>query len=254
MPEDEEEDTDTKLAVLASLLEPATYPLEELLEALNESGGDVSKAAEGILLPRVKSAGKRKAGTSLESWLGKKRAGEDIIVKTPNIKPNGSGDGTKDSKSVNLLDHLKQPTPSEKTKNVPRPAVHLSNQSAIDSNRLPLSIIQTPLSPQFASALYLAMMEESEIWERNKFYLAGKWVESPHTVCHYARDPPSQSTSENVEEKEKEVELLEGKEGKKATYMWSGQEIAASRVRPQSPRWSSLTHSSIRHYLDKRQK
>ena len=226
MPEEEEEDTDTKLAILSSLLEPATYPLEELLEALNESGGDVSKAAEGILLPRVKSAGKRKAGTSLESWLGKKRAGDDTIVTSPTVKTNA----TKEGKVVNLLDHLKQPTPSEKTKNIPRPAVHLPNQSAINSHRLPLSILQSPLSPQFASALYLTMMEESETWERNKFYLAGKWVESPHTVCHYARDPPSQSTSENVEEKEKDVDLLECKEGKKATYMWSGQEIAASRV------------------------
>lgn len=226
MPEEEEEDTDTKLAILSSLLEPATYPLEELLEALNESGGDVSQAAEGILLPRVKSAGKRKAGTSLESWLGKKRAGDDTKVTSPNVKTNA----TKEGKAVNLLDHLKQPTSSEKTKSIPRPAVHLPNQSAIDSHRLPLSILQSPLSPQFASALYLTMMEESETWERNKFYLAGKWVESPHTVCHYARDPPSQTTAENVEEKEKDIELLKGKEGKKATYMWSGQEVAASRV------------------------
>ena len=226
--EEEEEDTDTKLAILSSLLEPATYPLEELLEALNESGGDVSKAAEGILLPRVKSAGKRKAGSSLESWLGNRRVpvspSRNVDTAT-NIKADSTA--TK-KEGVNLLDHLKQPAP-ERTKATPRPPVTLPNQTTIDSHNIPLSILKSPLSPSFASALYLAMMEESNTWERNRFYLAGKWVESPHTVCHYSRDPAATGTTEAVEKGE---EVLEGKEGKKATYMWSGQEIAASRVSP----------------------
>jgi len=228
----EEEDTDTKLAILSSLLEPASYPLEELLDALQESHGDVGKAAEELLLPRVRGAGKRKAGTSLESWLGKKRAP---------ICPSGKVDTAASIKTdlnqikregVNLLDHLKQPT-SERTKAIPRPPVHLPNQSAIDSHDIPLSILKSPLSPSFASALYLAMMEESETWERNRFYLAGKWVESPHTVCHYSRNPAATGTTEAVEKGE---EVLDGKEGKKATYMWSGQEIAASRVSPLTQR------------------
>jgi len=213
----EEEDTDTKLAILASLLEPATYPFEDLLEALQGSDGNVGQAAEAILLPRVKSAGKRKAGTSLESWLGKKRA--------PPVNDDPPKVTTSRKEGVNLSDHLKQPT--EKPKSVPRPPIHLAFQSAIDAHDLPLSILRSPLSPSFASALYLAMMEESETWDRNRFYLAGKWVESPHTVCHYSRDPAATGTTEAVEKGE---EVLDGKEGQKATYMWSGQEIAASRV------------------------
>jgi hypothetical protein len=226
----EEEDTDTKLAILSSLLEPASYPLEQLLDALQEYNGDVGKAAEGILLPRVKGAGKRKAGTSLESWLGKKRVPispsgrlDTTTIKNETIAPKKDG--------VNLLDHLKQPT-TERTKAIPRPPVYLPNQSAIDSNNIPLSILKSPLSPSFASALYIAMMEESNTWDRNRFYLAGKWVESPHTVCHYSRNPAATGTTEAVEKGE---EVLDGKEGKKATYMWSGQEIAASRVSPPGP-------------------
>ena len=225
----EEEDTDTKLAILSSLLEPATYPLEELLDALQESHGDVGKAAELLLLPRVRGAGKRKAGTSLESWLGKKRAPISPTVKTDTTTSLKAEPVKREG--VNLLDHLKQPT-SERTKAIPRPPVHLPNQSAIDSHNIPLSILKSPLSPSFASALYLAMMEESETWERNRFYLAGKWVESPHTVCHYSRNPAATGTTEAVEKGE---EVLDGKEGKKATYMWSGQEIAASRVSSQRP-------------------
>jgi hypothetical protein len=247
MSEDQEEvDTDTKLAILASLLEPASYPLADLLEALQAAGGDVAQAAEAVLLPRVQKAGKRKAGSSLQSWLGKKHTSspssitfrnEEARASSPSSPPHKDVQGndwnidTKPKPSpVNLMNVLKHPTTPEKAKNVPRPAVHLPNQRAIDVHSLPLTLLQSPLSPAMASALYLTMMEESETWERNKFYLAGKWVESPHTVCHYARDPPPTPSDVKEGEGSKEVELLEGKEGKKATYMWSGQEIAASRV------------------------
>lgn len=248
--DDQDEDTDTKLAMLASLLEPASFRTEDLLESLQDSEGDVAKAAEGLLLPRVRSAGKRKSGTSLQGWLGKKRAPDNagstslrppLHANSKSVKSESSRcsdpvdtqtqhetrleDGyTKSERPpVDLLSVLKQPATSDKSKNPPRPALHLSNQSAIDSHKLPLTLLQSPLSASFASALYLTMMEESETWERNRFYLAGKWVQSPHTVCHYSRDPPSAE--------EQGIELLQGKEeGKKATYMWSGQEIAPSRV------------------------
>lgn len=232
-------DTDTKLAILASLLEPASYPLDDLLEALQSSDGDVARAAETVLLPRVQKAGKRKAGSSLESWLGKKHTScssgntarpEAAPFPTPSTPPPDSrtegGAGTRAKPkptTVNLMNVLKHPTTPEKAKNAPRPAIHLTNQRAIDAHSLPLTLLQSPLSPAMASALYLTMMEESETWERNKFYLAGKWVESPHTVCHYSRDPPPAF-------EESGAELLDRKEGKKATYMWSGQEIATSRV------------------------
>jgi hypothetical protein len=246
---DEQEDdidTDTKLAILASLLEPATYPLDELLEALQSSAGKISQAAEALLLPRVKGAGKRKAGTSLQSWLGKKRATDstdhDIPPATPppvlakevwnesKTGPSTVAGTSARPRPVNLLDILKHPTTPEKAKNLPRPPVILHNQSAIDNHSIPLTLLQSPLSPAFASALYLTMMEESVTWERNKFYLAGKWVESPHTVCHYSKDPPPASATGPGTDKGKDIELLEGKEGRKATYMWSGQEISPGRV------------------------
>lgn len=221
--EADEVDTDTKLAMLASLLEPASYPTDELLEALQGADGDVAKAAEALLLPRVKSAGKRKAGTSLESWLGGKKRHENVA--SPRLAPTPT-EPTQRKPAVDLLSILKQPADmaaaGDKVKNAPRPALHLPDQSAIDSHRLPLTLLRSPLSPALASALYLTMMDESETWERNRFYLAGKWVESPHTVCHYARDPPTME--------EKDIETLQGKEGKKATYMWSGQEIPSARV------------------------
>lgn len=233
--DDDDQDTDTKMAILASLLEPATFPAEELLDTIQQCQGDVAKAAEALLLPRVKSAGKRKAGSSLESWLGKRSSSSSKPQRVntapetpPDIgRPSAASAGAIKEKAskppVNLLSVLKQPTTPEKVKNAPRPALHLPNQASIDSHQLPLTLLRSPLSPALASALYLTMMEESETWDRNRFYLAGKWVESPHTVCHYSRDPPIV---------EQEVELLDGKGGRKATYMWSGQEISPPRVGP----------------------
>lgn len=263
--DEDDADTDTKLAMLASLLEPASFPIEDLLDALQASKGDVAKSAEVLLLPRVKSAEKRKAGTSLQSWLGKKQAPTPIHFPSRTREPQATAfhdelqavtdqntrstmatttttTSTKtknDKPPVDLLSVLKQPTTPEKPKIVPRPALHLPNQSAINSHKLPLTLLQSPLSPSFASALYLTMMDESQTWERNRFYLAGKWVESPHTVCHYARDPPSADEHEREQEVEVPVPVpvpmldgKQGKEGKKAMYMWSGQEIESSRVCP----------------------
>lgn len=264
-------DTDTKLALLASLLEPATYPLEELLDALQARQGDIGRAAEDLLLPRVKSAGKRKAGTSLESWLGRKR-GPSLAPNEPEhvLDIDGLSDDDKTSKkreastkpttTTDLMSLLRQPTSPVKPKNPPRPPIPLPSQAAINKHSLPLTILRSPISPALASALYLTMMEESETWDRNRFYLAGKWVESPHTACHYARegrhdgtagtdlasperiaatgdvpgdrqnDPGGQGDLVGVKAFVDDAESLEGKNGKKATYMWSGQEISPPRV------------------------
>ena len=184
-------DTDTQLAILASLLEPASYSVEDLLDALTDAKGDVTRAAERLLLPRIKSSGKRKAGTSLESWLGRKNGKrvEEPVTPTKAVSPSKTAmPGSPMKKpAVDLLSVLQQPE-SAKIRAGPLPAVLLSTQAAINKHGLPLTIHRSPLSPAFASALYLALMEESEKWERHRWFLAGKWVESPHTMTSYARE------------------------------------------------------------------
>ena len=216
------DDNDAKIALLASLLEPATYPISEYLEALTGAHGDVALAAEALLLPRIQSAGKRKAGSTLESWLGKKRG-----VATESVEDNQASDieknvavSTSPSKgkpSSDLLAMFRQSSPSKtKAKTIPQPALLLTSQAAIDRHKLPVTLAQSPLSPALASALYLAMMDESETWDRNRFYLAGKWVESPHTTTVYAREGGGYG------------ERL-GAEGQ-ARYFYSGTELGTPNV------------------------
>jgi hypothetical protein len=206
-------DTDTKLALLASLLEPATFPGEAYIEALTEACGDVGRAAEALLLPRVKSSGKRKAGTSLESWLSKKVVKDEIIKQESKAEERSRQ--REHEAPGNLLSMLKQPItpPKTKPKAAPQPALNLTSQSAIDRHNLPLTLLGSPLSPSFASALYIAMMEESSSWERHQWYLAGRWVESPHLMSGYRREGGGFGDPED-----------------KAKYYYSGSELPKPNV------------------------
>ena len=239
---------DEQLALLASILEPTSYPLAKLSEALKNAKGDVGVAAEALLLSETATSGSgpssglggstltnwpghghghakkskeigalKNGRGSLGSWLkvnGSKGESDSVISNgVPREKkrklddatatrwdcPRGKTDDRSTPKSldqtrntskvapVNLLSILKQPITSSVPRSIPQKALHLTSQSAIDAHNLPLSFLQSPLSPSLASALYLTMMRESEAWEKHKWYLAGKWVESPHLMSGYRR-------------------------------------------------------------------
>ena len=229
------EDGDTKVALLVSLLEPATYPISEYLDALVAANGDVAKAAEALLLPRVKSVGKRKAGTSIDSWLGRK-TGKTLLEDAhhsdaPVVVSRLPASPSKAGSPVDLLSLLRQSSPTKplKTKSLPQPALLLTSQASIESNNIPITLLQSPLSPRLASALYLALMEESEQWERNRWFLAGKWVESPHTSTVYARKGGGYGEPEG---EESDIGNGEEKEtgNHKSRYYYSGTELGAPKV------------------------
>lgn len=212
---------DDKIAQLINLLDPSTYPISDYVEALACAEGDVAKAAEEMLLPRIRSLGKRKAGTGLEAWLGKKRsmkADDQLLEKQPRETdprtPEPDGSPSK-PKSIDLMSVLRQPTGTSpiKAKTLPQPALHLTTQSAIDAHHLPLTILQSPLSPSLASALYLALMKESESWPRHQWYLAGNWVESPHLMTSYARQGGGHGDMEGI-----------------SKYYYSGTELSSPTV------------------------
>ncbi|KAK4685664.1 hypothetical protein P7C73_g4482, partial [Tremellales sp. Uapishka_1] len=214
-----EVDTDTKVALLASLLGPSTFPYARYLEALTRSGGNVEKAAEGLLLLDVEDKGKDRGkrsneGGSLDGWLGKRTRGEP----DPSDRKAATPSPSKPKPSINLSALLRPPPSpiSVKPKNPPQPALRLSTQSGLDSHNLPLTILDSPLSSAQASALYLTMMDESARWETNKWYLAGRWVESPHTTTVYKNPDGGYGDSEN-----------------KSRYFYSGTELGTPADYPE---------------------
>lgn len=217
---EEELDTETKLVLLASLVHPLTLP-PQALEVLASVDGDVAKAAERLLLPNPETSRKRKAGSSLQGWLGRpsdnkkavkakrkqeaestdrhltvsaaggsKISGTSTITINEDKQRDDTISETAPPKSVtNAFEILgRAPSSPVKQKVGPQPAIHLSSQASIDSHSLPLTLINQFLSPSLASALYLIMMEESNSWGANRFYIAGKAAKSPHTTGFYRKE------------------------------------------------------------------
>ena len=82
-------------------------------------------------------------------------------------------------------------------------------------------------------------MDESDKWERNRWYLAGKWVESPHTTTVYARkgggygerDEGEYAAGETETSRSERRQDGAGQEGAQARYFYSGTELGTPQVR-----------------------
>lgn len=204
------EDRDGKIASLVALLEPAIYPIDDYIAALDAAGGDVGSAAERLLLGDV-GASKRKADASLSSWLGQKVAkrkptrtftNEDegpslaggqvwtpVDRKTKTVPVDTKGTPAPDKTVRDAFELMRSSASTSSAKpgrSAPLPVLRLANQAAIDAHALPLTLLPSPLPAPLASALFLLMMHESEKWPQHKWYLAGKWVEAPHLATGYA--------------------------------------------------------------------
>ena len=225
---------------LAQLLLPAKYAKEQLRQALERADHDVTRAAEILLLgigsskrkdlggwlkPQpegIKKKRKRSSGSSARSGALKSsddtttHGVEDLIVlssddeedcivlgeeKRPNKVPTSPQKSVPQSGKVLSLATLQQ-APSPVKRNIARPPVVLTTASAISST-LPCSFVPSPLSAEFATALYLSLVKESQTEEiisedaegnkaitqagfrRHKWFLNGREVVSPHTSGYY---------------------------------------------------------------------
>ena len=79
----------------------------------------------------------------------------------------------------------------------PRPAAALpplllSRPEQI-AQHTPCSLHFGILPTALAERLYRVMLAESKAWERNRWYLADRHVESPHTTAFYSTDPEADS-------------------------------------------------------------
>lgn len=214
---DDQEDTDTLLALLCSLLPDNIAPSQHsLLDALLQAEGDAEKAAEIILKQRTN--GKRKRNVSLDSWLtrpaGTSKDANDQPLSSPDSstlhsqlgsesphkhkKPRSVSDTSTTKSNLlplskpvkpvkNLLDVLRQP-PSLAA-SLPRlPLLMLSNPSLV-AQHTPCTLHLGILPPELACHLFYTMLHEARDWPRNKWWLVDRLVESPHRSSLYTRHP-----------------------------------------------------------------
>ncbi len=198
---------DEQIASLASLLEPASYSNAQYVHALTRADGNLELAAERLLLSCESSSSrspsregregvvydggrKRKQSRSpdgtLSGWLTSGKA----AVKRRQQTPPPAAEVSPDKALRSYLSVLQSTSPVKTTDDKrlrapPRPPIILTTPRQIASTLPTISLEQSPLSPEFASALFLTLMEESKNWKKFEWYLAGRLVESGHTSCFY---------------------------------------------------------------------
>lgn len=151
---DEEESTDFKLAILASLY---SSPDENtLLEALLASEGSVEQAAEWLTQRNTSSPRKRTAPSTV---------------------------GFQSSLSAYRLSN-QDGGPTKKPLVKKGQTLHLYSPADIEAHT-PCSIIHNFLPKEQADALLLQLLEESPTYQSLEFKLFDKVVWSPHTFCFY---------------------------------------------------------------------
>ena len=216
-----ENDTETLLVMLSSLLPESHQNIDQasLLEALLECEGNVEEAA--AKLTAFSSSRAAGSSSSLTSNKRKRHAGLDGWLQSPpsatSKRVNSGGKGTRArSTSVpadNRLQRLSPPTTSLKVKGSGKPnstgnaLARLKPPSTPAAPQVPKQLppltLGTPemvskhttctlhpqaLPPELAIRLFESMLIEAEKWDRNRFWLFERAVESPHKNSFYVRD------------------------------------------------------------------
>jgi hypothetical protein len=153
-PYDEEESTDFKLALLASL--HSSLDEGTLLEALLASEGSVDQASEWLSQRSTISPRKHSAKSSV---------GFQSSLSAYRISPQGGG-------------------PAKKQLVKKGQTLHLYSPEDIEAHT-PCSIIHNFLPPKQADALLLQLLDEAHTYQSLEFKLFDKVVWSPHTFCFY---------------------------------------------------------------------
>ena len=200
-----EADTETLIAMVTSLLTVPNPGQDVVLDALVQCSGDIQAAAALVDAKHSKPASaKRKAPSSdLSNWLmsphptpsgskppslKKRRATQQpdtgpgpLAIKDTTHTP-GSSPG---KPAVDLMSVLRPPPPSKPS--VPRlPPLTLSNPSMV-AQHTPCTLHLSVLPPELACELFYTMMDSSQSWRRNKWWLFDRIVESPHRTSFFVR-------------------------------------------------------------------
>jgi hypothetical protein len=178
--QDEEETTDFKLALLASL--HSSIDENTLLESLLASEGSVVQASEWLTQHNTISPRKRSRPTPV---------GFQSSLSAYRIGPQEGG-------------------PAKRQLAKKGQTLHLYSPEDIEAHT-PCSIIHNFLPAKQAEALLLQLLDESHTYQSLEFKLFDKVVWSPHTFCFYVNslaEAEEQKTEYIYDGRQVEVSLL----------------------------------------------
>ncbi|KAF8580906.1 hypothetical protein K439DRAFT_1355796 [Ramaria rubella] len=218
---DSEQDTETLLAILSSLLDHPLPQQDVLLNALAHANGNIDGALDSLrrgsrslnsnLGPQTTR--KRAATGVLDDWLTPAVARGSQITKKykPNTTPNHSPVKVLNEPSVSpraVESRRRDITPQKPSSSSVKPLVPftdvlrpppptspvvpqlvpltLSNPAMVEKHT-PCTLHPCVLPSELACRLFHTMVDASKEWKPNKWWLFDRVVESPHRTSFYAR-------------------------------------------------------------------
>ncbi|KAJ9118949.1 hypothetical protein QFC24_005915 [Naganishia onofrii] len=130
--------------------------------------------------------------------------------------------------------HSTPPLPTRKPGERPlhlRSTFSSPSETTITYTHLPtLTLHRSPLPPALASALFLQLMRETDSFERHEWFLAGRYVTSPHTSRYYHSE--GLERDDEVAAKQAGLESDAGKDGKQQgnQYWYAGKQVQPAPV------------------------
>lgn len=195
---DHHDDTEMLIALVSSLLDQ-TAGHEAILEALVLADGDVQRAADILNDSKSKGKQKRKKRVTLDGWLDKSKPPPQAELvaltqaqaseepSTSVLKPTSKG-VPQSKPPVDLMTILRPPPSPDKDKRKLKslPPLTLTTPSMVAAHT-PSTLHLSILPPELAFRLFNTMIEAAKKWQRNKWWLFDRVVESPHRTSFYAR-------------------------------------------------------------------
>ncbi|KAI0780770.1 hypothetical protein BD413DRAFT_500028 [Trametes elegans] len=199
-------DTETLLAMLSSLLHPQEVEDSVLLEALVNCQGDIEAAAKTLRHDKQPPKKRRKVSdkVSIDTWLKGNNSGDGdcnhpvssgSLVPSPSPGPRSCSPGKPLSKVKNVtnteLMALLKPSgssdaPTTKPQ-VPRlPPLTLTTSDMV-AEHTPCTLHHSVLHPELACRLYYTLLHASQAWQRTRWWLADRVVQSSHSTSFYCR-------------------------------------------------------------------
>ncbi|CAK5264704.1 unnamed protein product [Mycena citricolor] len=200
---DPDMDTDTLIAITESLLN-ATHTREDILNALIRFEGDSDAAAQLLNLESQTgpsrqnlTTGKKRKRGDLDAWLkpqtaAKKRQGTPRRSSEPEastsrlvLRSEAPSPRRETRPATDLMSVLRQPPKIEKPI-LKLPPLTLSTPKMV-AEHTPCTLHPSILPPELATKLFYSMIDASQQWKRNKWWLFDRVVESPHKTSFFAR-------------------------------------------------------------------
>jgi len=191
------DDTETLVAIVFSLLpvHEDEFSQDDVMNALIEADGDAEGAAQ--LLRSAPGPSRKRRRVDLDTWLKspprKVQATQnaDLLrsdftaVRTPERQTKKKPVSASPKPPVDLMSVLRQP-PSPQKGPIQLPPIALSSRDLV-AKHTPCTLHHSVLPADLACQLFYTMVNLSERWKRNKWWLFDRVVESPHLTSFFAR-------------------------------------------------------------------